>query len=281
MPWGNNPSKEKAIQITKDAYTYETPFTNFENLTDDLIKKFNYKLDKLGINLDSNLDLINYLFRTYLPEWEINLSKYDFTTDPKINLSYPEFDAFVLYSLIRHNKPSNIIEIGSGMSTRVIIKALNKNNNLNGLTCIEPFDRNIDFLKEIYPGINIITDLVENIDMSVFTNLKENDLLFIDSSHVLRPFGDVEYEFLHILPSLSKGVIVHVHDIFYPYNYPELWSREWKAVLTEQQCLVLFLYGNKYWEVLWSNNDLIQNKKINSDIPFLKRGGSFYMRKTD
>ena len=86
-------------------------------------------------------------------------------------------------------------------------------------------------------------DLIE-CDLSIFDTLKDNDICFIDSSHVLKNYGDVELEYLNILPRLNKGVIVHIHDIFLPKNYPIKWIIEWKCVLTEQQILAAYLHSN-------------------------------------
>lgn len=103
-------------------------------------------------------------------------------------------------------------------------------------------------------GIEVIRERVESIDKSIFRDLKENDLLFIDSSHVIRPQGDVVTEYLEILPMLSSGVIVHIHDIFTPRDYPEEWVLDEVRLWNEQYLLEAFLTFNSRFEILFANN---------------------------
>ena len=284
MPWDNRVQKNEAIKSSKEAYSYESPFPEYDNIVKNptLIEKFSFKgKDTLNLGIkELDLIFIDTLFNKYIDEWNPSNKSEDvvFTKNSKFNLSYPEFDAFVLYCYIRHYQPKNMIEIGSGQSTRVIVQALLKNNNNCKLTCIEPYT-NIEYLKKIYP-VNTIKDMVENVDINLFTTLGENDILFIDSSHVLKPFGDVEYEYLHILPILNDGCIVHIHDIFYPHDYPRVWIFDWRCVLTEQQILIAFLYGNKYWKLLCANHYLTTTKKeiIPQKIE-VRCGGSFWIKK--
>ena len=284
MPWDNRVLKQKAINQTTDVYVYETPFPNYDELKNPkLIERFDLKgVDKLNLGLkDLNWSELSAIFKKYIDEWNPSNvdEKHKFTKNPKFNLTFPEFDAFVLYAFIRHYQPKMIIEIGSGQSTRVMVQAIMKNNNGCQLTCIEPYNDSIVALKDLYP-INIIKDKLENVDQSIFTQLGKNDLVFIDSTHVLKPFGDVEYEYLYILPNLKDGCIVHIHDIFYPYNYPLLWTVEWKCVLTEQQLLMAFMYGNRHWKCLCANNYMINDKS--EIIPNKLKppcGGSFWIQK--
>lgn len=284
MPWDNHIAKNEVINLSKKLYTYETPFPEYDEINENTIEKFSFKgKDKLNLGINKiDLMKLSNIFNQYIDEWNPSNSeeRIKYTTNSKINLSYPEFDAFVTYCFVRHYKPKNIIEIGSGQSSRVMAEALLKNNNQCKLTCIEPYT-DMNYLKEFYP-INWIKDKLENVDISIFKELNENDILFIDSTHVLKPFGDVEYEYLHLLPILNKNVVVHIHDIFYPYDYPLTWTIDWKSVLTEQQILVAFLYGNKIWNTLSPNFYLIKNdtniipKKIKNP-----NGGSYWIQKLE
>jgi|FLOH01.1.fsa_nt_gi predicted O-methyltransferase YrrM len=283
MPWDNRHLKNITIESAKQSYEYETPFTDFDKLDDNLYNKFNFGDDsKLKIGIDKNLPFIQILMDKYADEWILDSSSpNEYTTDPTINFSFPELDAFLLYAMIREHKPQNIVEIGSGQSTKVMIKALNANNQNSKLTCIEPFNDSLYELKRSYSNLTIIKDGVEHVNLSVFTDLGENDMLFIDSSHVLRPFSDVEYEYLHILPSLNPGVLVQIHDIFYPYSYPKEWVKDWRCVLTEQQCLLMFLLGNRDWECLNANNYTVMDKKLDfpKNIDESRGAGSFWMKR--
>jgi hypothetical protein len=111
-----------------------------------------------------------------------------------------------------------------------------------------------------------------------------NDILFIDSSHVIRPHGDVLFEYLQVLPSLNKGVVVHIHDIFSPKNYPSRFLKDEVKFWNEQYLLEAFLTHNDSWEVIGSLNYLHHNyyKNLKSVAPFLspeREPGSFYIRK--
>jgi hypothetical protein len=163
------------------------------------------------------------------------------------NPSYGVPDAEILYSIIRHFKPKRIIEIGAGESTKFIQRAI-KRNNLEDLNeaehvCVEPYER--PWLDNFH-GIRLIRKPVQDCDLSLFReSLKENDILFIDSSHVIRTQGDVVFEYLNIMPSLNRGVIVHCHDIFLPREYSLKWIEGMKRFWNEQYLLQAIL-GNVY-----------------------------------
>ena len=143
-------------------------------------------------------------------------------------------DAEILYSMIRYYKPKKIIEIGSGDSTLFMLSAIKQNHKEAGsvteLICIEPFER--PWLDEL--GVTVIRKPVESLDLDFFKQLSVNDILFIDSSHVTRTQGDVVFEYLSIIPSLQKGVIVHCHDIYLPRDYPLKYILEYKYFWNEQ-----------------------------------------------
>ena len=128
--------------------------------------------------------------------------------------------------MIRFLKPKKVIEIGSGHSTKLVNKALKKNKFETSddfkHICIEPYEN--DWLN--YFDAEVIRSLIEECDLKIFDTLEENDVLFIDSSHIIRPQGDVLKEYLEIIPRLKKGVVIHVHDIFSPRDYLDQWIRE-------------------------------------------------------
>lgn len=97
--------------------------------------------------------------------------------------------------------------------------------------------------------MTLIRERVETLDQAIFTSLEPGDILFIDSSHVIRPYGDVLYEFAEIVPALPPGVWVHVHDIFTPRDYPEKWLRAERRLWNEQYLLEAFLAFNSRVEV--------------------------------
>jgi hypothetical protein len=194
-------------------------------------------------------------------------------------------DAEYWYHFIRATKPARIIEIGSGSSTLMAIKAINKNieedaNDQCEHICIEPFLA--PWLEKT--GVSVIRKKVEEVELSFFSQLQDNDILFIDSSHVIRPQGDVLFEYLQVLPSLNKGVVVHAHDIFSPKNYPAEWLQEKVRLWNEQYLLEAFLSNNDSWKIVGALNYLRHKHydRLKSVARFMtpdREPGSFYIRK--
>jgi predicted O-methyltransferase YrrM len=160
-------------------------------------------------------------------------------------------DAEVLYGMLRHLRPSRLLEIGSGYSTRVAQAALARNlvDDSAAAThhvCVDPYAA--DGIEET--GAEVLRVRVEELDLDRFRALEAGDILFIDSSHVLRPQGDVLFEFLRVLPVLAPGVVVHVHDIHSPADYPRAWVIDEVRLWGEQYLLEAFLSMNDGYRVL-------------------------------
>jgi len=145
-----------------------------------------------------------------------------------------------------------MIEIGSGMTTLLAAEAIRRNEAEGqpcSFTAIEPYPPT--FLRRGVPGLADLLEVkVEDVPLDRFTSLEANDILFIDSSHVIKIGGDVLYEYLEILPRLKPGVIVHCHDIFLPAEYPKKWLVENRWFWTEQYLLQAFLAFNSAFHVL-------------------------------
>jgi len=164
---------------------------------------------------------------------------------PFANEYFSYLDAAIYYALIRHLKPARVVEIGCGFSTRIADKAL-KVNRAEGhpgrLACIEPYPQ--PRLSDFDLDMELIEKKVEDIPLDFFRDLAANDILFIDSSHVAKFQSDVCREFLDILPILQPGVWVHVHDIFFPTDYPFQWLHARRWAFNEQYLLEAFLAFN-------------------------------------
>lgn len=203
------------------------------------------------------------------------------------NRMFAEGDADALYSFIRAYKPATVIEIGCGQSSIVAELALRKNHAEDAgpsprHICFEPFHNG--WLHGI--GADFRALRVEQVDLSIFQDLKPNDMVFIDSTHVLRPQGDIEHEFLRILPLLPAGVLVHIHDIFTPRDYSQKFLREDRRFWTEQYVLEAFLSHNRDYEILLALNDLHAQRepKLYEALPILAdhpqaQPGSFWIRR--
>jgi len=194
-------------------------------------------------------------------------------------------DAEYLYNIIRYFKPTTMIEIGSGNSTLMARNAINKNSSESSEyscehICIEPFEQ--PWLEDI--NIKVVREKVETIGTKVFQQLKENDILFIDSSHIIRPQGDVLFEYLELLPSLNKGVIIHIHDILSPRDYLDSYFGEY--FWNEQYLLEAFLTNNKEFRIIGATNYLSHKyrDKFSAKCPIFAmkpdiEPSSFYMIK--
>jgi len=200
------------------------------------------------------------------------------------NKSFPPADAEMLYNIVRHFKPGRVIEIGSGYSTRMMKRALDRNRE-EGIEashiCIEPFE--MPWLEEF--GVEVVRNKVEDVDPKIFEELEANDVLYIDSSHVLRTGGDVFTEYLRIIPSLKPGVLIHIHDIFLPFEYPRDWIVDKRWFWTEQYLLQAFLSFNREFEVISAVHYLAlhHREELEKCCPvFRKLGqghGSFWMKR--
>jgi hypothetical protein len=201
------------------------------------------------------------------------------------NGAFESGDAEYWYQIIRIIKPKRIFEVGSGNSTLMAVCAINKNHDEDPSykcehICIEPYE--IPWLEEA--GVSVVRKKVEEVGLSFFSQLQENDILFIDSSHIIRPQGDILFEYLELLPSLNAGVIVHIHDIFSPKNYPTQWLQDEVRFWNEQYLLEAFLSHNSTWKIVGALNYLHRNhyEALSSVTPFLtpeREPGSFYIQK--
>lgn len=268
---------------------YYQPIPDTRTLKDDLWQKQS-KLVGININEEDQISLLS-LFSSKFKE--------EYKTFPRNKTSIPyryyvnncgfeSVDGEILYCMIRHLKPKKIFEIGSGNSTYLSAQAVLKNKEDNGHECeliaFEPYPN--DVLKAGFPGLSkLIPTKIQDIPLSEFGKLKENDILFIDSSHVLKIGSDVQYEYLEILPRLNQGVIVHAHDIFLPAEYPREWVLKDYTFWTEQYLLQAFLVFNDSFKVLWAGSymHLKHPDKLETTFSSYKRDerwpGSFWIKK--
>ncbi len=194
----------------------------------------------------------------------------------------PGLDIIGIYTMISEFKPKKFIEIGSGNSTKIVFKAINEQNTHTEIISIDPKPRaEIDTLTN-----KIIREPFENIHYDAIFDLKEHDILFLDSSHRILPNSDSMVFYLEILPKLKKGVIVHFHDVYLPYDYPQFLCDRFYS---EQYGLAMFLLANpaKY-EPLLPNYFIYEDEELSKQIepiwnhPYLngveRHGGSFWLR---
>jgi hypothetical protein len=177
-------------------------------------------------------------------------------------------DGVILYSFLRHFKPKKVIEVGSGFSSALMLDTSERFlESKVDFTFIEPYP---DRLEQIAgkPGenFNLIEDSVQNVDLAVFKKLEEGDILFIDSSHVGKIGSDVLHILFNILPILKSGVLIHFHDIFWPFEYPESWVENGRA-WNESYLLRAFLACNKNYEMVFFNSYFVEkNRNLVAEI---------------
>ena len=182
-------------------------------------------------------------------------------------------DAAVYYSMIRRFRPALIIEVGAGYSTLIASAACVRNGD-TVLEAIDPYPP--PHVTNSAPGlIGLVTEAVQKIPLATFQALGENDILFIDSSHICKIASDVNYLILSVLPSLNKGVLIHFHDVFLPWNYPRSWVLEKNLFWNEQYLLLAFLMFNDQFEILLASHYLGREHATSllSAFPFLKDPG--------
>ena len=187
-------------------------------------------------------------------DFQANAGDYTANQQAGFGPGYPPFDARTLYYVLRDQKPANYLEVGSGLSTYYATLAA-KQNAEDGrpmqISCIEPYP--FDALKGL-PGIDLMTAFVQDVPVERFEALDAGDLFFIDSSHALKVDSDVAYLFLEVLPRIQPGVIVHIHDVPFPYNTPfpaDYWmfGERWPIYWNEAMVVQTFLAFNDSFEI--------------------------------
>lgn len=249
-------------------------------------------LPGLDLNVEGQTAFIKSMnYKTELKEFPLN-------SDNKLQFHYnnPSFnpgDASFLYSFIRHTRPSVVIEIGSGNSTLIAHHAIERNrkedkNYSCDHICIEPYEA--AWLERL--GLRVVRQPVETVDLDLFRKLEAGDLLFVDSSHIIRPQGDVLFEYLEVFSTLNTGVFIHIHDIFTPKDYSDDYVLRDVRFWNEQYLLEAFLYHNDAFEVIAALNYLyhdhydelrricyILDKKNEPGLILDREPRSFYIKK--
>lgn len=274
----------KRIGIFPIRNHYYEPLFDDQLLSDSLDKP--RPLMGIDFNLPGQLDLLGKL--TYADEFRDFVEQEKKVTSEKSfrfnNAAFESGDADFLFQMIRHFNPQKIIEVGSGSSTKIARGAMSRNAKEGGPKrshiCIEPYEQ--PWL-ESFDDIELVRSKVEDCEVDWRSALASGDLLFIDSSHMIRPQGDVLHEYLSIIPQLQSGVIVHVHDIFSPRDYLDDWIRRDVRFWNEQYLLEATLGNSARYEVIAALNLLKHDHypELKRVCPYLEPGrepGSFYFR---
>jgi predicted O-methyltransferase YrrM len=199
------------------------------------------------------------------------------------NPAYSYSDAIFYYLVLRRFRPRRLIEIGSGYSTCI---ALDTDERFLGgsmeITCVEPYPALVKSLIRSSDRVTIRSEPLQDTPLSLFETLGRDDVLFIDSTHVSRIGSDVNRLFFEILPRLKPGVLVHIHDVFYPFEYPKHWIMEGRA-WNEIYVLRAFLEFNQRFEIVLFNTYLTEHCRsfVEERFPLClaNEGGSLWLRR--
>lgn len=247
---------------------------------------YNEKIDGIkGIDLhtENQLNLVK-AFEKYYSEIPFTKTKEEQNRYYFENGFYSYTDAIFLYSVMRHFNPRNIIEIGSGFSSSVMLDT-NEHffDNKMSLTFIEPYAERLKGLLRDKDKLatTLIEKKVQDVSLETFDQLNCNDILFVDSTHVAKTGSDVNHILFEILPRLKSGVLIHFHDVFYPFEYPKDWvfmGRNWN----EDYILKAFLMHNNEFEICLFSDYLIKHYKEaykNMPLCYNNSGGNIWIKK--
>ena len=201
------------------------------------------------------------------------------------NDSYSLADARILYAMVRHLRPRQIVELGSGQTTRVMAQACRENaaeGHPARLRAFDPFPTAID---DGLPGLaELNRTKAQDVSEEVFAKLGSGDILFVDTTHTVKIASDVNDIILRVLPLLERGVIVHVHDIFLPYEYPRFFFADYGLYWAEQYLLQAFLAFNSSFAVTCAVHALTRDRAERMrDAGVLEAGdtgSSFWIERT-
>ncbi|MBX3365223.1 MAG: class I SAM-dependent methyltransferase [Phycisphaeraceae bacterium] len=200
-----------------------------------------------------------------------------------VNGMWNNADAIVQYGLMRSRSPKRVIEVGCGWSSVLMAKALSRNEQKTHVTMIEPNPRDA-LLKRLPPDWTLKTHMLQRVPLDLFTELEAGDVLFYDGSHVAKAASDVNWFFFRVLPRVNPGVLIHVHDIFFPGEYPEPWIFDRCQTWNEQYLLHAFLMHNEKYRVVIANRMLAALRRDEVERAYKgvrpAIGASFWMMKT-
>lgn len=206
----------------------------------------------------------------------------------RYNPDNPQFgvgDAAVLHAMLRHFRPSRVTEIGSGHSSAVILDTCEGDLDDTKLVFADPYPEAVlGLLREgDARRCTVLAERLQDLPIAMFEELRAGDFLFIDSSHVVKTGSDVNHYLFNIFPKLASGVIIHIHDIFYPFEYPKGWVLDDNRSWNELYIVRAFLMHNRAYEILYFADYLhtLHRALVNSCVPQTSRnsGGSLWLRK--
>jgi hypothetical protein len=231
--------------------TFYSPIPDLDELPRGAFERRS-DLPGIGWDLDAQLDEVRGRLGPAMAEFRPPQSSPD-RWQYVPNDSYTVPDAAVLHAMVRTQKPRRIVELGSGHSTLVTAAAARQNAAEGHPVNLEVFDPFPGVVGDGLPGLARLERTgAQDVPFAVFERLEAGDILFVDTTHTVKIGSDVNHIILEILPRLRPGVVVHLHDIFLPYEYPRVWLEDYGLYWAEQYLLQAFLAFNSGYEILAS-----------------------------
>lgn len=266
-------------------YSLYPDFNDIKKSAEKIFNK-NKKLLDIDLNIDHQLTILNEMIQMYtsLPEWNDNKTKTNELRYHYNNNNFGAGDAIGLHCMLRILKPRKLIEVGSGYTSAVTLDTNEYYfDNKIKLSFIEPYPDLLHSLLKQTDNIELNVCGLQEVPIEFFETLDCGDILFIDSTHVSKVNSDVNYLFFEIFPRLKNGVYIHLHDIFYPFEYPKDWILEKGMVWNELYLLRAFLQNNKNFSIQYFQN-MIEQKYMNMimekwPLKTSPHGGSIWLRK--
>ena len=273
---------KRKVQTTFPAGHYHSPVVNPADVKSYVAKARTMHAGELhGIHADANA--MRKIWQSHLPfikttpfaDHRSEGLRYFYQGGP-----FPYGDAITLRVMIEKYKPARIIEIGSGFSTACMLDTIVEVGLTDcKITCIEPYpDRLKSLLRPAdWHTVSLIEKPVQDINPAMVSSLQPGDILFIDSTHVLKTGSDVHFELFELLPRLAPGVVIHFHDVPFPFEYPDKWIFELNYSWNEAYALRALLMDSTAYNVIFWGSLLASeyNKEIQEEFPlFLRNPGT-------
>ena len=276
----------KAHGIAPPGHFY-SPVVSLAEMTRDKARLFGAvprTIAGIDLNESEQLELMTE-FETYYNAIPFTATKTAGTRYYYDNPAYSFLDAIILHCMMRHARPKRFIEIGSGFSSCAMLDTNEQVfSNAIQTTFIEPYPKLLESLitADDKARVTIVPTRLQDVDPAVFDQLQENDILFVDSTHESKTGSGVNTLFFDVMPRLNAGVFIHIHDVFYPFEYPEDWvfgGRSWNEIYM----LRTFLQHNDKYKIVFVNTFMehFHETRFQQTMPLClkNRGGSIWLRK--
>jgi hypothetical protein len=275
----------EAVGLQVVLKTFYSPIPELGRLPPDWWERVD-ELPGIDLALDRQLEFVAQRLAAPMAEFDpptrAGEDPFAYATD---NGSYPALDAAVLYAMVRALKPARIVELGSGHSSLVTAQAVRRNAGDGSPCSYEAYDPYPSVVSGELPGLTALhRTAAQELPHALFETLGADDVLFVDTTHTVKTGSDVNFIVLDVLPRLAPGVVVHVHDIYLPFEYPRGFAEAFGLYWAEQYMLQAFLSKNPGYEVLVANVALgrLRGEELRARLPATTQdfgGSSIWLRR--